>query len=109
MKIPPPLHLSTAAAESWSEITASLTEEAGGESAALEAYATALARLRDAQSRIDREGSLIADAKGNPIQHPALAIEKSAAAEIRLWAVHFRRYGTRTSGGLGAGGTIGIG
>jgi hypothetical protein len=46
--------------------------------------------MRDAQTRIDREGLVVADAKGNPIPHPALAIEKAAQVEVRAWADRFR-------------------
>lgn len=52
----------------------------------LESYCGQIARLRDAQRRLGAEGSVIADAKGNPIPHPALAIERVAQAEIRSWS-----------------------
>jgi hypothetical protein len=46
--------------------------------------------MRDAQSRIDREGLVVADVKGNPVPHPALAIEKAAQIEVRAWSERFR-------------------
>ena len=52
----------------------------------LEAYCGQIATLRDAQARLDKEGRVVADAKGNPIPHPALEIEKSAQQEIRKWS-----------------------
>lgn len=55
-----------------------------------EAYCGVVARLRDAQQRLASEGPIIADAKGNPIQHPALAIEKSCAEQLRRWGATFR-------------------
>ena len=56
----------------------------------LQAYCGQVARLRDAQTRLAAEGSVVADPKGNPIPHPALAIEKAAQAEIRAWGSTFR-------------------
>lgn len=54
-----------------------------------EAYCGQVARLRDAQRRISSEGAIVADAKGTPMPHPALAIEKQAQAELRAWAGKF--------------------
>jgi len=89
----PPAHLSPAAQQAWSEITAKMGNGAvdGIEGPALEAYAVAIARQRDAQQRIDSEGIIIAGDKGNPIPHPALAIEKAASAEIRAWVTRYRK------------------
>ena len=58
--------------------------------AELEAYAVQVSRMRDAQKRIDSEGLVVADEKGRPIPHPALAIEKCAQAEVRAWSGKFR-------------------
>lgn len=55
----------------------------------LEAYCGQVARLREAQRRIHAEGLVIADPKGNPIPHPAVAIEKTAQVEIRIWGRTF--------------------
>ncbi len=92
--IPAPKHLSEAAQVAWAEITEAMSAQTadGLERAGLEAYCTAVARLRDAQGRIDREGVIISDAKSNPVPHPALAVERAAAAEIRLWLAHYRRF-----------------
>lgn len=56
----------------------------------LEAYCSQVARMRDAQSRINAEGLIVADAKGNPVAHPAIVIEKAAQAEVRAWGDRFR-------------------
>jgi P27 family predicted phage terminase small subunit len=80
-----PAHLSPEAAAVWAE----LVTELGGipvNTAAFGAYCVQVARLRDAQGRIDREGLVVADEKGRPVPHPAIAIEKAAQAEIRSWA-----------------------
>lgn len=74
-----PAHLSESAAKVWME----LREQLGGlpvNAAAFGAYCVQVARLRDAQERIDREGLIVADEKGRPVPHPAVAIEKQAQA-----------------------------
>jgi len=67
-----------------------MVERRGGESGGitgpqLEAYCGQVARLRDAQRRLAVEGLVIADVKGQPVAHPALAIERAAQDEIRRW------------------------
>jgi hypothetical protein len=57
----------------------------------LEAYAAAVARAEDARSRIDTDGAIVADAKGQPVPHPALAVEKAALAEMRADAQRVSR------------------
>ncbi|TQE43583.1 terminase [Corynebacterium phoceense] len=42
-------------------------------------------RLQDAREAIEREGTIIDDGKGFPVEHPALMIEKRASAELRGW------------------------
>ena len=49
--------------------------------------------MRDAQARIDAEGLIVADAKGNPIPHPAIALERAAQSEVRAWGDRFSRRG----------------
>lgn len=56
----------------------------------LEAYCGQVSRLRDAQMRIASEGLIVSDAKGQPMPHPAIAIEKAAQDEIRKWGNAFR-------------------
>lgn len=55
----------------------------------LEAYAGQVVRLRDAQRRLEVEGSVVVDAKGFPIEHPALVIERKAQEELRKWGDRF--------------------
>ena len=64
----------------WEELSGDF-----GSGPGFEAFCGQVARLRDAQARISREGLVIADAKGSPVPHPALAIETKAQAEIRAW------------------------
>lgn len=86
-----PSSLSPAAAIAYAEITVGLDAKfiafAGH---LLEVYAVAVARQRGAQSRIDTEGIIIANPKGDPIPHPALAIEKASSAEIRASLTQLR-------------------
>lgn len=56
----------------------------------LEALVGQVARLREAQKRIGVEGLIIADPKGYPIPHPAIAIERAAQVEIRAWGSRLR-------------------
>lgn len=56
----------------------------------LEVFCGQVARLRDAQARLAAEGSIIADPKGVPIPHPAIAIERAAQDEIRKWGNAFK-------------------
>lgn len=64
----------------------------------LEAYCGQVSRLRDAQARIAKEGLIVADGKGQPVPHPALAVEKSAQAEIRSWGNAFKKSRRRSKG-----------
>lgn len=59
-------------------------------------------RVRDARDAVEREGQIIDDGKGFPIEHPALVIEKRASQEIRGWVKdHPNLFGVR-SGGAGS-------
>jgi len=97
-----PEHLSEAARVVWCEVAA-LFKVAGDDvarvsGAGLEAYCVQVARMRDAQRRVDREGLVVADEKGRPVPHPALVIEKAAQVEVRAWQERFTpRRGNTTS------------
>lgn len=73
------------------EIVRGLGFNPSREGPSVEAYAVAIARSRDAQRRIDREGLIVADEKGRPIPHPALVIERNASSDIKAWEDRFRR------------------
>lgn len=76
----------------WTEV---VDRKPGCEGPDLEAYCVQVARMRDAQARIDAEGIVVSDEKGRPVAHPALAIEKQAQAEVRAWAGRFSGPGRR--------------
>lgn len=82
-----PEHLSEVARSVWDQVVKGRPDAEGPD---LEAYCTQVARMRDAQARIDAEGLVVADEKGRPVPHPALAIERAAQAEVRAWADRFR-------------------
>jgi hypothetical protein len=46
--------------------------------------------MRDAQRRIDAEGLVVADEKGRPVPHPAIALEAAAAKLVAAWAPQYR-------------------
>lgn len=77
----PPSHLSAAAKAAWAEQFL-VGQETAASLALLESMSVQIARARDAQARIDGEGIVIADPKGNPVPHPAIAIERAAQVEI---------------------------
>lgn len=85
-----PEHMSDKARDVWTEVIARWGEMSWKvEGAELEAYCVQVARMRDAQARVDAEGLIIADEKGRPVPHPAIALEKQAHAEVRAWGGKF--------------------
>lgn len=86
----PPIHLPSDVAEVWVEHAAAGLGQHKLNSPDFEAYAGQVCRLRDAQRRLSVEGLVIADPKGNPVPHPALAIERAAQVELRQWGMAFK-------------------
>ena len=85
-----PDHLAPAALAVWRETVAAHPTPDRIVGPDLEAYCVQVARMREAQAQIDKDGIIVRDAKGNPVPHPALAIEKAAQVEVRAWADRFR-------------------
>lgn len=56
-----------------------------------DAYCGQVAIEREAAQRVAREGIVVADAKGNPVPHPALEIQRKAQAEMRAWVPRLRK------------------
>jgi hypothetical protein len=69
--------------EIWAEIAPQVTDRIS--IIGLESLCCQVATQREARRRIDHDGLVVSDSRGNPIAHPALAVEKSAQAEIRKW------------------------
>lgn len=55
------------------------------------AYDAAVAEWAAARAAIEADGITLTDPKGKPIPHPAIAVERSAAAEMRHWLPEIRR------------------
>ena len=85
-----PDHLAPAALAVWRETVAAHPTPDRIVGPDLEAYCVQVARMRDAQARVDTEGMVVADAKGNPIPHPALELERRAQVEVRAWGDRFK-------------------
>lgn len=87
--IQPPAHLPEAIAEVWREIVASNDLVANVDRTALETYCTLMARLREARRRVEDEGMVVKDPRGRVIPHPALAVERATAEQVRAWGDRF--------------------
>lgn len=55
------------------------------------AYDQAVAEWAAARAAIEADGITLTDPKGKPIPHPAIAVERSASAEMRRWLPDIRR------------------
>ncbi len=84
-----PDHLPEPVAEVWREIVASNDLVGNVDRSALETFCTLMARLREARKRIEDEGMVVTDPRGRVIPHPALAVERSTAEQIRAWGDRF--------------------
>lgn len=83
-----PGHLDGSARAVWDEVIAA-NPSAKLAPFELEAYAHQVALLRDAHQRVRDEGAVVADEKGRPCPHPALAIARAAQDEVRRWGRRF--------------------
>jgi len=70
----------------WDAAGADFARVAGPD---LDAYCGQVAIVRETAERVSAEGTVIADAKGNPVAHPAVEIGRKAQAEVRAWAGRF--------------------
>lgn len=87
MTLTRPPHLPELLIPIWEELMPQFRPKIGA--VGLEAVCVQVLRLRDAQDRIGREGLVVADPKGAPGPHPALAIESAASREISRWLEKF--------------------
>lgn len=85
----PPEHLPDDVAAVWREIVATNDLAGTVDRAALEAFCTLIARLRDARRRVNEEGMVVTDPRGRVVPHPALAVERQTAEQIRAWGDRF--------------------
>ncbi|WAB09165.1 hypothetical protein SEA_EESA_55 [Arthrobacter phage Eesa] len=89
-EFPAPDYLDEGAAAVWAEVIAQHHEPAKIVGPDLAAYCGQVALWRDLRERVAREGSIIADERGRPEPHPAIALERAAQKEIRDWGDKFR-------------------
>jgi phage terminase small subunit len=82
-----PVHASEKLALVWREMQPQVLVRIGV--MGMESLCLQIIRMRDAQQRIDAEGMIVADSKGSPIPHPAIAIERAAAAQVRSWLMKY--------------------
>ncbi|MHA7145453.1 P27 family phage terminase small subunit [Arthrobacter sp. TmT3-37] len=87
--IDPPEDMPGPVADVWHEIVATNDFAGRVDRAALETFATLVARLREARQRIADEGMVVTDTRGRVIPHPALAVERETANQIRIWGDRF--------------------
>ena len=85
----PPEGLPESAADVWREIMASNDLAGTVDRSALEAFCTLMARLREARKRVEDEGMVVKDPRGRVIPHPALAVERQTAEQVRAWGDRF--------------------
>ncbi len=87
--IEPPEGMPDAIADIWREIVASNDLAGNVDRSALEAFCVLMARLREAQKRVEEEGMVVKDPRGRVVPHPALAVERQTAEQIRAWGDRF--------------------
>lgn len=85
-----PTHLDERAAAVWADIWPAVEDRfAAGDEVELAALCVQIVRLRDAQARIDAEGLIVLGGRGQPMQHPAIPVERDAGVAIRQLAQRF--------------------
>lgn len=81
----PPEGMTDAVAKVWCEITGAHPSPSTIIGPDLEAYCALIATLREARDRIEREGMVVESKRGEPVPHPALAVERATVRELRGW------------------------
>jgi len=83
----PPKTLAKEHHETFKEIAAQVRPECPV--SVVESITAQVATSRDCRRRIDRDGTIVADSRGNPVPHPAIALEaaaqKRSATLLRQW------------------------
>lgn len=88
-RLDPPEDMPADASAVWREIVAANDLAGNVDRAALEAFCTLVARLRQARRRVEDEGMVVTDPRGRVVPHPALAVERQTAEQIRAWGDRF--------------------
>lgn len=85
-----PQHLDARAADVWRDVYPTVEERfQPGDEVQLAALCVQIVRLRDAQARIDAEGLIVLGGRGQPMQHPAIPVERDAGTAVRALAQRF--------------------
>ena len=87
--VEPPEDMPEEAAKVWREIVAANDLAGNVDRAALEAFCTLMARMREARARVEEEGLIVEDSRGRTVPHPALLVERQTAEQIRAWGDRF--------------------
>lgn len=87
--VEPPEGMPADVATVWREIVESNDLAGRVDRAALEAFATLVARMREARDRVAEEGLIVEDSRGRTVPHPALLVERQTAEQIRAWGDRF--------------------
>jgi len=85
----PPEHLSEAAAEVWRGVIRDASNPSFIVADELAAFCNAVVLERDCARRVAAEGTIVADERGRPIAHPAIAVGRQAQQDIKGWAEKF--------------------
>lgn len=86
----PPEHLTERARDVWRELVSAHLDPETIMGAELEAFCECVALERDASRRVAEEGTIVADERGRPIPHPAIAIARQAQQDIKGWGDKFQ-------------------
>jgi P27 family predicted phage terminase small subunit len=95
----PPEWLDDKVAAEWREVVARDGISPTVDVAMLEAYCTLIVRWREAAQKVAEEGLIVDGDRRGAIAHPALAIERSLADQIKAWAPLFNRPPARRKAG----------
>ncbi|MDK8637520.1 P27 family phage terminase small subunit [Corynebacterium imitans] len=84
-----PEHLSPEAAGVWDSVISESSNPALIAADELAAYCNQVVLERDCARRVREEGTIVADERGRPIPHPAIAVGRQAALDVKNWAERF--------------------
>ncbi len=84
----PSAHLSPDARAVWDEMVQPFHVGLAG--VLLESYCVLVARMRDAQQRIDAEGLIVDGDRGVPVAHPAIEVERLTSAEVERYRIKLK-------------------
>ncbi|RZU61751.1 terminase small subunit [Zhihengliuella halotolerans] len=85
----PPSEMPEAVRAVWEEFVETNELPERIDRAALEAFCTLVARMREARTRVEDEGMVVQDSRGKVVPHPALAVERELAEDVRKWGDRF--------------------